>query len=97
MSPEQCRGERDLTFKSDLYSMGVMFYELLVGRKPFEADNAMNMFLQHVNATFERPGRLVGRGGLCWTSHPGSTRSSVSCLRKNPNKGRATQKWCPRC
>jgi eukaryotic-like serine/threonine-protein kinase len=59
MSPEQCRGERDLTFKSDLYSMGVMFYELLVGRKPFEADNAMNMFLQHVNGTFERPGRLV--------------------------------------
>jgi serine/threonine-protein kinase len=59
MSPEQCRGERDLTFKSDLYSMGVMFYELLVGRKPFEADNAMNMFLQHVNSSFERPGRLV--------------------------------------
>jgi serine/threonine-protein kinase len=59
MSPEQCRGERDLTFKSDLYSLGVMFYELLVGRKPFDADNAMNMFLQHVNGTFERPGRLV--------------------------------------
>jgi serine/threonine-protein kinase len=59
MSPEQCRGERDLTFKSDLYSLGVMFYELLVGKKPFEADNAMNMFLQHVNGTFERPGRLV--------------------------------------
>jgi eukaryotic-like serine/threonine-protein kinase len=59
MSPEQCRGERDLTFKSDLYSMGVMFYELLTGRKPFNAENAMDMFLQHCNAEVERPSRMV--------------------------------------
>jgi eukaryotic-like serine/threonine-protein kinase len=59
MSPEQCRGEKDLTHKSDLYSMGVMFYELLVGRKPFYAESAMDMFLQHVQGTFERPARLV--------------------------------------
>jgi serine/threonine-protein kinase len=59
MSPEQCRGERDLTPKSDLYSLGVMFYELLVGRKPYFAENAMDMFLQHCNGTFERPSRLV--------------------------------------
>ncbi|MFL5243835.1 MAG: serine/threonine protein kinase [Gemmataceae bacterium] len=59
MSPEQCRGEKDLTQKSDLYSMGVMFYELLVGRKPFHAESAMDMFMQHVQGTFERPARLV--------------------------------------
>jgi serine/threonine-protein kinase len=59
MSPEQCRGEKDLTHKSDLYSMGIMFYELLVGRKPFQAESAMDMFMQHVQGTFERPGRLV--------------------------------------
>src|SRR5262249_34519539 len=59
MSPEQCRGERDLTPKSDLYSLGVMFYELLTGRKPFDADSAMEMFMQHVKGKFERPGRLV--------------------------------------
>jgi serine/threonine-protein kinase len=55
MSPEQCRGERNLTHKSDLYSLGVLFYELLTGRKPFQADNAMDMFLLHVQGTFERP------------------------------------------
>jgi eukaryotic-like serine/threonine-protein kinase len=59
MSPEQCRGERDLTLKSDLYSLGVMFYELVTGQKPFKADNPMDMFMLHVNGKFERPSRLV--------------------------------------
>jgi serine/threonine-protein kinase len=59
MSPEQCKGERDLTHKSDLYSMGVLFYELLTGRKPFKGESAMDMFLQHVQGEFERPSRIV--------------------------------------
>src|SRR4029077_4021321 len=50
MSPEQCRGEKNIGPKSDLYSMGVMFYELLTGRKPFIADSPVDMFLMHVNA-----------------------------------------------
>ena len=48
MSPEQCRGERSLTNKSDLYSLGVVLYELLVGAKPFEAETTMDLFLAHV-------------------------------------------------
>src|SRR5262249_46215520 len=58
-SPEQCRGERDIGPKSALYAMGVVFYELLTGRKPFVAENAMDMFMLHVQGTFERPSRLV--------------------------------------
>src|SRR5258708_22863618 len=54
MSPEQCRGVKDLTHKSDLYSMGVMFFELLTGRKPFQAASIMDMFTQHLTGTFER-------------------------------------------
>ncbi len=59
MSPEQCRGERNLSHKSDLYSMGIMLYELLTGQKPFKAETTMDMFLQHVQGTFERPARIV--------------------------------------
>ena len=59
MSPEQCQGKRDLTLKSDLYSLGIMFYELVTGRKPFRAENPMDMFMLHVQGTFERPSRLV--------------------------------------
>ena len=59
MSPEQCKGTRELTNKSDLYSLGVMLYELVTGQKPFTADTPMQMFLQHVNGKFERPSRLV--------------------------------------
>lgn len=55
MSPEQCRGAKDITFKSDLYSMGVMFYELVTGKKPFTADNPMDVFLMHVKGKCARP------------------------------------------
>jgi len=58
MSPEQCKGERTLTGKSDLYSLGVVFYELLTGRKPFNAESAVDMFLLHVQGTFPRPAQL---------------------------------------
>jgi eukaryotic-like serine/threonine-protein kinase len=59
MSPEQCKGEKTLTAKSDLYSMGVVFYELLTGRKPFQAESPIGMFEAHVYSAFERPSRFV--------------------------------------
>ena len=59
MSPEQCRGERTLTPKSDLYTLGIVFYELLTGRKPFVADTTVDMFMKHVNETPVRPSKLV--------------------------------------
>ena len=59
MSPEQCRGERNLTAKSDLYSLGVVMYELVTGRKPFQAETTIEMFLKHVNEAPVRPRKLA--------------------------------------
>jgi tRNA A-37 threonylcarbamoyl transferase component Bud32 len=59
MSPEQCKGEKTISAKSDLYSMGVVFYELLTGHKPFQADSPIEMFNAHVYKSFERPSRTV--------------------------------------
>jgi len=56
MSPEQCRGE-EVGTASDVYSAGVLFYEMLAGRAPFSGADAATLMAQHL---FVDPPALVG-------------------------------------
>jgi serine/threonine-protein kinase len=48
MSPEQARSDQDLDHRADLYSLGCVGYWLLTGKLLFEAQNPVQMLLQHV-------------------------------------------------
>jgi predicted Ser/Thr protein kinase len=54
MSPEQARA-RATDGRSDIYSLGIVAYECLVGRVPFDADEAVAILLDHVQSPLPRP------------------------------------------
>ena len=52
MSPEQAAGERDIDGRSDLYSLGILGYQMLTGEPPFTAGSTPAMLVKHIS---ERP------------------------------------------
>jgi serine/threonine-protein kinase len=57
LSPEQAQG-LDVTAVSDLYSIGVMLYEALTGRVPFEGDSAVSVAMKQVSQAPQRPSSI---------------------------------------
>jgi len=58
MSPEQARGDKELDAGTDIYSFGVVIYELLVGRVPFSADTPYAVIHDHIYTPLPPPRSL---------------------------------------
>jgi serine/threonine protein kinase/ribosomal protein L32 len=77
--PEQAMGG-EVTFKSDLYSLGAMLYEMLAGRPPFIGDDAVAVIGQHINTQPVSPD---------WHNREVSPELAILCmelLEKDPKK-----------
>lgn len=77
MAPEQGRGART-DARSDQYSFGVILYQLVTGRLPFEADSPMGTVLKHIQEPVPRPSRFVR------DMSPALERVILKCLAKDP-------------
>jgi serine/threonine-protein kinase len=49
MSPEQINGDPNLDGRSDIYSMGIVLYELVTGKRPFQGDTDYSILTAHLN------------------------------------------------
>jgi eukaryotic-like serine/threonine-protein kinase len=59
MAPEQIRGTPAVSHKTDLYALGIVLYQMLCGRLPFEGNSAVVLMHAHINGEVPRPSSKV--------------------------------------
>ncbi len=99
ISPEQAKGGR-VDNRSDIYSLGVVMYEMMTGRAPFDGESPVSVAIQHINGGAVMPSVLNPNipGGLeqiimrCMQTDPAKRYESATALlydleelRKNPS------------
>ena len=99
MSPEQASGELDIDGRSDLYSLGVMAYQMITGRLPFDADGFHEVLMQHMTTPPvpvaelqpDTPSDLLAVVGKCLQKEPVARWEDAQSLRRSlrmENSGR---------
>ncbi|MFC2159866.1 protein kinase [Actinomycetota bacterium] len=79
ISPEQARGNV-LDNRTDIYSLGVVFYEMLTGDTPFRGDTSVDISLKHVSEKPTKPSSLIEDIPLKLE------KIVMTCLEKDPNR-----------
>jgi serine/threonine protein kinase/Tol biopolymer transport system component len=77
MAPEQIHGEA-VSPQSDLYALGVVMFEMITGRKPYSAPNAMQLLVKRINEKPARPRDFVPTISHLWES------TILRCLETDP-------------
>jgi serine/threonine protein kinase len=80
VSPEQAMGG-PLDARSDIYSLGIVVYEMLTGTLPFDSENTRDLLLHHIQ---NRPVPISERTGS-GVVHPALETLVMNCLAKSPN------------
>jgi serine/threonine protein kinase len=80
MAPEQAAGRRDLDGRTDLYSVGILLYELVAGRRPFHSPNPGELLLMQQTSPPPPPRLFVPN------IPPLLEQLILCCLEKNPDK-----------
>ena len=60
MSPEQCEGRGNVDHRTDIYALGILLYEMLTGRVPFQGEGYGEVLVQHLTQTPVRPTTIRG-------------------------------------
>jgi serine/threonine-protein kinase len=79
MSPEQCRG-RNVDHRTDIYSFGIVLFETLVGKVPFEGEDVMEILFKNTSAAPPRP------SDVCRTLPAALDAPVLAFLEKDPDK-----------
>lgn len=58
MAPEQATSKK-IDHRADIYSLGIVFFEMVAGSKPYQADTPMAVLIKHVNEPLPRPKKFV--------------------------------------